>query len=231
MTAGSRRLQLVSLAASVVLAAAGCITTDQGGYGYLGINQTDHDVVITLDSNRSSAVRLSPRTKSGIAFGWSYGDGTTLTVMRSSCSVLGSKPVVGPSTVLTIGADGKLTTDPDRRVFDAAGERLISAESDRTCEPFVVSNRTKQDVVFRFGDRPRHALFVPSCEDMAFDPAHVRPVATPPPTAVEVDYVFEPGQPALMPTVTITAERMSLGYVASSPPCHGLAPTSAKPSS
>ena len=212
------------MAAAVGLAATAC-TTDQGGYGFTGINQTDHDVVITLDSN-DSPVRLLARTKAGIAFGWSYLSGGTLTVMDDACSVLGSTSVVGPSTVLTVGDDGTLTTNPDRRAFDAGAERLVSAENDWSCQPFRLSNRTKQDLVFRFGDQPTRAVFVPACGDAAFDPVRVRTRPPTPSSDIEVRYAFPPGQPSLVPTVTITAEQISTGYATPAPPCRGLAPRS-----
>lgn len=225
MTAVASRHRVVCLSVAVMLAAGAC-TTDQGGYGYLGINRSGDDVIITLDAPNSSPTRLPAGTRSGIAFGWTYDDGETLTVMDGACSVLGSTHVVGPSTVLTIGADRTLITDPNRHAFEQATERLISAESDRTCEPFRVWNRTKQDVIFRFGHQPGHELYVPACEDVTFDPAHRQAFPKPRPTAAEFDYEFAPGQPALTPTVTITAGGVSIGYLASSPPCRGLAPTS-----
>ena len=218
-----RRHPLACLAVVVTLTAAAC-TTDQGGYGFVGINRSDDDVVIRLDTSNPLPIRLPAGTRSGIASGWSYGDGKTLTVMDGACAVLGSAPVVGPSTVLTIGVDGALTTDPDRRTFDRATERLISAESDRTCEPFTVRNRTKQDVIFRFGDQARQELFVPACGDVTFDPAHRETVPSPRPAAVEVHYEFEPGQPAFTPTVTVTTAGISVGSFASPPPCGGAAP-------
>jgi hypothetical protein len=225
MASISGRRQFACLALTILFGAAAC-TTDQGGYSFLGINQSDQDAVITLDTSGSMPTRLAARTKAGIASGWSYVDGPALIAMDALCSVLGSMPVVGPSTVLIIAADGTLKTDPDRRVFDHATERLVSAQSDWTCQPFRVSNRTNEDVVFRFGDQPRAAVFVPACRDVAFDPSQVQHLATPPPTAVVVRYEFAPGQPALTPTVTITAIGVSIAYLASSSPCRGLAPTS-----
>src|SRR6266487_4410223 len=122
MTPSPRRGRLKGLVLCVLALMAAACTTDQGGYVFLGINKSDSYAVITLDSNNPLPIRLPARTRAGVASGWTYGDGRTLTVMDPSCSVLGSKLVVGPSTVLTIAADGTLTTDPDRRVFEGSSE-------------------------------------------------------------------------------------------------------------
>lgn len=217
------RLTCLTVCALTLLAAA--CTTDQGGYGFTAINQSAEDVVIWLDSNDPAITRLPAHTRGGIAFGWTYGNGWTLTVMDDSCAVIGSAPAMGAATVLTIAAGRTLKTDPDRRVFDDSSERLVSGVSDRTCRPLRVSNRTTQDVVFRFGDDFKNRVFVPACGEVALDPAHVDDLPPPPTDAAEVRYAFVPGQAMLTPTFTITSEQVLTGAFPSPPPCQGLAPT------
>jgi hypothetical protein len=106
---------------------AGC-STDQGGYLFTAINKSDRDVVIRVDSSPPDAILLPAHTRGPFSSNWSYIAGWTLTVMDTSCAVLGSIPVAGPGTVLTIASDGTLNANADRSVFNKATEPWTDPE-------------------------------------------------------------------------------------------------------
>ena len=101
-------------------------TTDSGGHLFLAINQSDRDVIVRADPDERS-VRLAAHTRTSFSAGWGYLSSWRITVLDGSCSVLGSVPVAGQGTVVTIAADGSLSTGGDRRRFDSASERWDSS--------------------------------------------------------------------------------------------------------
>lgn len=117
---------------ALALILAAC-STDQGGHLFTAINQSDRDLVIQVDAVPPGAILLPAHTRSTLASGWSYIPEWTITVMDTSCAVLGALPVAGPGTVLTIAADGTLKTDADRSVFDKATEQWKTDPGKSSC--------------------------------------------------------------------------------------------------
>src|SRR4051794_23195745 len=108
MRSRARALVLGFALASLLVGSLTACTTDSGGHLFLAINQSDLDVIVRAEPDQMS-VRLEAHTRTSFSAGWSYLSNWKITVMDGSCSVLGSVPVAGQNTVVTIAADGSVS--------------------------------------------------------------------------------------------------------------------------